>query len=361
MKHIALVIPIVLFFLVADSRITYSENPYEIGVITALSGGMATIGTAVSNGIELARKDRPELFKNIQFSYEDDQFDPKQSITAYRKLKSSGHPFLIFGMGTLLAQAIGPTVERDRIPLINFNFEAAPAIGKQFILRSFNHTDQYMQALARHLQEQGHESFPIVQTEASFLNAMVSSFQRALGPDHKIVEAGRVLPNEMDFRVQILKLKNMNQKIIGVFLWPDQLLAFFKQARELGLSAEYFGTDLCETAATLSRDPSLVEGCVYPDNESTNEFRIRYQEEYGNESQLTFAGSAYDMTILIGELLQNQNELDSSEFVRKLTAVKEQNGVLGSFSYKHDETSGQYFEYPIRIKRIEKGRGVSID
>ena len=63
------------------------DHQVKIGVILPLSGSMATLGGAIRNGIELARSERPELFGRIKFIYEDDQYDIKQSIAAYRKLR----------------------------------------------------------------------------------------------------------------------------------------------------------------------------------------------------------------------------------------------------------------------------------
>ena len=68
-----------------DPPVSEDQNP-RIGVITFLSDPNATIGTAIRNGIELARHQRPELLQMIDFQYEDDQGDPKLDISAYRKL-----------------------------------------------------------------------------------------------------------------------------------------------------------------------------------------------------------------------------------------------------------------------------------
>jgi ABC-type branched-subunit amino acid transport system substrate-binding protein len=76
--------------------------PLRIGVITPLTGQLATIGTAVRNGIELARREQPELVNGVGFAYEDDQADPKQSIDAYLKHLSSRKGEVIFGFGTTL-------------------------------------------------------------------------------------------------------------------------------------------------------------------------------------------------------------------------------------------------------------------
>ena len=62
----------VLIFAIAvriDPAVSEDQNP-RIGVITFLSGPNATIGTAIKNGIELARHQRPELLQMIDFRYE---------------------------------------------------------------------------------------------------------------------------------------------------------------------------------------------------------------------------------------------------------------------------------------------------
>jgi ABC-type branched-subunit amino acid transport system substrate-binding protein len=216
--------------------------------------------------------------------------------------------------------------------------------------------------LANYLRSksEGAAKFPIVQTEASFFNAMIGSLKKSLGDKVTFQEIAKVNPTETDFRTIIAKLKREGSTQIGIFLWPEQLLSFLKQAREFRFSAEYFGTDLCESEAKLTSDEKLVEGCVYPDNDASEDFRARYFKEYGNESQLTFAASAYDMTVLIGELVANGNNLDAKLLLNKMQFVKDREGVLGKFSFEDSALYGQFFEYPVVVKRIYKGRGVAV-
>lgn len=337
------------------------EQVKTVGVITTLSGGMATIGTAIKNGVELARFEHPKLLRNLTFIYEDDQFDAKQGISAYRKLIASNHASIIFGFGGYLAHAIGSSVERDKVPFINFNFEAAPAVGKEFIVRSTNHTDQYMLLLAQHLRKLSTSEFPIIQTDSTFLGSMIKSLEKALGDEVQLRSVTTVAPNETDFRTIIAKLRKLSAKQVGLFLLPEQLITFVRQAREVGFSAEYFGTDLCETAAVLPSGASLMEGCVYPDNEVSISFRESYKRRFGNEAQLSFAGSAYDMAVLIGTIQSEGQLLEPLSIMKSLRSVKDNPGVLGKYSFRDEPAVGQFFEYAVRIKRITKGLGVPIE
>jgi len=246
-----------------------NQNP-RIGIITFLSGPNATIGTAIRNGIELARHQRPELLANIDFQYEDDQCDPKLDISAYRKLTNGRRLDVLFGIGPAMVNVLWPYVERDKIPFINFNFEAASVVGKPLVVRAMNHTGQYQQALASYLTNHDKSGdYPVIVGEHPFLQAMSRSLSEAVGRQHAVREVATVLPTETDFRALILKIRAYKDRPVGLFLFPESLIAFLKQARGLGFSASYFGTDLCESAAKLAGDTSLLEGCVYADNEAS--------------------------------------------------------------------------------------------
>lgn len=338
------------------------DRTARIGVITFLSGPNATIGTAIRNGIELARHQRPELLQMIDFQYEDDQGDAKLDISAYRKLTNGKAIDILFGIGPAMVNMLWPYVERDKVPFINFNFEASSVVGKPLVVRAMNHTGQYQQALASYLiNRERSGDYPVVVGEHPFLQAMSRSLNDALGRQYPVREVATVLPTETDFRALILKIRNYRDKPVGLFLFPDSLIAFLKQARGLGFSASYFGTDLCESAAKLAGDTSLLEGCVYPDNEASEAFRSDYRRKYGNEAQLAFAGSAYDMAVLMGEVLQQGPGIKGPGVIDALRKVSRRKGVLGDFSFTSTESTGSFFEYPIHVKRIENGRGVVVD
>ena len=96
---------------------------------------------------------------------------------------------------------------------------------------------------------------------------------------------------------------------------------------------------------------------MYPDNEVSPEFRKKYIDRFGNESQIAFAGNAHDITVLFAQLLEKQNKYNTSSFIESLNSVKKQNGVLGEFSFKKDDTTGMYFDFPIFVKEISESHG----
>ena len=264
------------------------------------------------------------------------------------------------GFGSILANTVGPLIEKDKMPLINFNFESSSAVDKLYMLRSMNHTLQYMTALAVYLKKYGQAEIPIVGSESLFLNAMIDSLKVALGKSVSLASMGSYNPTDLDFRSTITKLKSRNHKYVGLFLLPEQLIAFMKQAKELGFKSRCFGTDLFETSASIVPDSDLFEGCLYPDNEVISDFRKRYNLKFQNEAQLTFAGNAYDVTLLVGETLQMLNSFDSTKFIEALSNVHERKGVLGQFTYRKEKDFGQFFEFPVYVKSIKDSKGIPV-
>ncbi len=81
---------------------------------------------------------------------------------------------------------------------------------------------------------------------------------------------------------------------------------------------------------------------------------------YGDETQSTFAGAAYDMSLLLGDYFRRHPGSSSTEVLAALEAVQGRSGVLGSFAFRDDPAFGKYYSYPIVTKRISNGVGVGL-
>ena len=334
----------------------------SIGVVAPLSGYLASIGTAIRNGVELASLDHPEILEKVDLIFDDDQHGPKLAPAVYQRLKSGVRPKAIMAFGFFFPTVMGRDIARDQIPVINLSFLAKPAIGNPFITRSMNHTKQYGEALADFLAAEKQLEYPVIRSEYDFfvqLYGDVEARLRLVKPDKKLSILAEVLPTEMDFRSIISKLKALKPERVGVFLLPDQLVTFMRQARASGVTAEIFGSDVCESAADIEGARQLLEGCIYPDNEVSREFRSAYQARYRNQSQLTFAGVAYDMSTLIASYVGSHPKATSADILGALSQVRARQGVLGTFSFRDDPEFGRFFEYPVVVKAIRDGVGAT--
>ena len=55
------------------SAVAQAESTAKVGLVLPLTGAIAEYGIATRNGIELARTERGDLFKSVQFAYEDSE------------------------------------------------------------------------------------------------------------------------------------------------------------------------------------------------------------------------------------------------------------------------------------------------
>lgn len=326
--------------------------PVKIGVITPLTGGMAIIGSALKNGIELAIQERSNDFRAVQFIYQDDQFDPKKSLSAYAYLKNVEKIQALFGFGDSLAFALAPLAERDRLAFLNFNFEAGAAVGRKYLVRTMNHTGQYMSKLRTYLVGKNLRKFVIVKSQSPFFDSMASAFEYAdtSGIVTKKFELSPGFGN--DFRGLILKVKELNPQAVGLLMSPDDLLNFLKQAKELNLQTEYFGTDLFETCSRIIKGVWPYGSACYPDNQVSSDFKQRYLERFVNDSQLTFAAVAYEMANLIADYAKIDDSFDSDRFLKYLGSIQERSGVLGPYSFRKTSKFGRYFEFDVVVKNL---------
>ncbi len=327
-----------------------------VGVIAPLSGYLASIGAAIRNGFELARVENPDTMSAIETRFEDDQHDPKLALTVYRHLKSGAEPSAIMAFGYFFPTVMGKDIAREQLPVINLSFLAKPAIGNPYIVRSMNHTQQYARALAEFIAVDKQLDYPVITTQYDFFLQLIGEagvHLREIKPQAKLSVLAEVLPTEREFRSLISKLKGLGAERIGVFLLPDQLATFMRQARENGITAEIFGSDICETAAEIPGVRQYLQGCAYPDNQVTEQFRAAYRARFNNESQITFAGAAYDMALVLAEHFKAHPESRRGDIITALSAIQGRNGVLGAFSFKDDPAFGRFFEYPVVVKRIE--------
>lgn len=176
----SLLLSFVLIFISAQQA--YAENPptVTVGAIVPLSGRSAEYGVAFKNGIELAKKNRPELFTNLQFRYEDSLYDGKTSVTTFKKLTTIDHVDLTLVWGHGPVQAVAPLAEAARSPTVVVSGQREVADGKKYVVRFCSPHGAYAGALLKELRRKNYRKIAIVKTEIGFLSDTVDALQVGL-------------------------------------------------------------------------------------------------------------------------------------------------------------------------------------
>jgi ABC-type branched-subunit amino acid transport system substrate-binding protein len=356
LTHLLIRIVFIFAFGISTSNESIAQEKFKVGAVLPLTGAAADYGIAIKNCIDLAKKENPDLFTNIDFLYEDAAYDPKTAVSAYRSLTDGKQVKLTVTWGVSFCKALAPIAETKRTPLVGICLDPTVARDRQYVLRFKNTTDEMMRVQAQYLFEHNVKRIGLLLAEHPYLEELKEALQRNLVPGQTMVVIDQIPNNEMDLRTNILKLRKKKDEFdsIGVFLFAGQIASFYKQAREVGFNIPTFGTDFFESISEIKSSNGTMNGVIFSSIAIKGVFLRRYQGIFHNESQLAFGAAAYEFAMTVGKLFNDSHRgLSEDEIVRKFASVPEQDGVAsGPYRYVNDPKAGQYFQFPVVVKKI---------
>ena len=345
-----------LFICLIVSRVDADARPFIVGVSLPLSGAFAEYGEAVRNGITLAHEDDPELFKRINFIYEDNSYDPKKTVISAQKMADYDRVDVLFIWGNEPGLAVAPVAERRQLPAIVVAQYPGVSVGRRFVIRFLNSGEQYSQTLLDYFRTKGITKISVIKSELSFFNMLLEGLQRlAVAEQVEVVET--LLPADMDFRSSILKIKRHPHQILGVYVSPTQAREFFRQAAQLNFKPSVFGATTFESKAALSDVLEHMEGAVFTHNAVTERFEQRYVARYATDVQLAYAANAYDFAMLTGRRLSRIfSPTTPAQIIDAYCQPGQHEGAAGPYHFADSVEQGGRFEFDIVVKRISQGK-----
>ncbi|MEZ4753773.1 MAG: ABC transporter substrate-binding protein [Bdellovibrionota bacterium] len=342
--------------------INAEASKFKVGVISPLSGKAAFIGTAIENGISLAKKDKPDLLSSIDFIFEDSQFENKPAVSAFNKFKSDPKISLIYIFGHGQSHVLAPLAESAKIPLVACSGEAKISHGRNYVIRFFPPHEWLGAKLMDYLRAQGHKNLGMIKSEISNIENIYRGLKSQIKAEESLVVVDEYPIEASDFRTSIVKIKKKNFDALGVFLNQGQIGPFYKQLAELRHSIPTFGTHAMESEEEIKSAGSGIEGAVYPAVTATTDFIARYRNEFANEDYVSFASNAYDFAVFFGELTHDKQTLPKSEqLVESFRLIEDYQGVSGQIKYLKSSEFGDGFIFPVAIKTIKSGKVVTLD
>ena len=174
-------------------------------------------------------------------------------------------------------------------------------------------------------------------------NAIKSEVEKLGG---QIVIEETMLPEATDYRTQLTKIKNKNPEVIYLLTEARSAGIILKQAKELGIDAQWFATRSIQKKEVISVAEEAAEGIIYTysfnpesDNPSIKYFVENYKTKYGEIPDYVGA-EAYEALRLIAKAL-NKCGVDTECMKRDLLETKDYQGVLGNLTF--DEKGDVYF------------------
>ncbi len=332
-----------------------TKNKFTVGLILPLSGIAADYGISIQNSIALAIKDRPEQFSNINFIYDDVQYDTKQTVVSLNNLIDLRNIDLAITWGVPFCKALAPVAERRKIPLIGLCIDPETSKDRKYVIRFLNVTHEFMETQIAYLQNKNYKKLALLVADHSYASEMNKAFNASTPQDFTVTTIDGIPSTETDFRTHIIKLKQGHYDAVGVFLSVGQAPAFYKQASQLKFTYPTFGTNIMESYSEIKSARGSMSGTVFTNTKINSEYRNRYKKEFGNETQLAFGAPAYELAITIGELFNSLNEKMSAEQIMEtLRSMPEKQGTAsGPYRMLTSDDYGTYVQFPIVVKEIQ--------
>ncbi|MEI7890939.1 MAG: ABC transporter substrate-binding protein [bacterium] len=323
----------------------------KVGVIAPLTGGLAEYGLAFKNGITLATEKSGN--KNVEYVFEDSQYDSGKAVAAYYKLKNIDKIDVLVNWGGVPTDAIAPLLKDQKMPFLAGSTLGRVTQSSPYTVRIMDTPDDFAISMWTYLRAHNQKNIAIVKTEMLYFKSVLDALDKNKNADESITVIDNYkTADETDFRTSILKIKNVSKQYdaVGVLLATGQIGQFYKQAGELGLTVPTFGTDFFENQSDIDTAGKNINGAVFANYNTTDSFSAEYKARFGNLSQLGYAGNGFD----VANMLNGADLTNSDTIINSIKATKNYNGVLGSYNYV-ETSDDRYLRSPVKVKIIQDG------
>ncbi|EKD24458.1 MAG: hypothetical protein ACD_81C00011G0003 [uncultured bacterium] len=365
-KNIKIVLAAIIVIIVVAGGYTMSKKDasveqggavLKIGVVLPLSGPFAEYGDAVKNGIVLAQKEATKN-NNVEFIFEDGQYDSKISLSAYTKLATIDKVQAVYVFGDGPNQAVAPIVKdfKDTVLLAESSLGSLTAQDSN-ILRTSERPEELAKKAWEQLRKLKLKKIAIVKTQNQYLNMLFDSMKSQAQDGESVVLVGDIqMWNETNFRTTLTKIKGSREgyDAIGVYLFGGQIGQFYKQMGELKMTQQTFGTDFFESQSDIEVAGKLMDGAFYAHFDVSPEFKTRVAAQFGTINQVAYTGNGYDVARMIIEGKGLSNGQSILDYFKTIDGYE---GVLGAYTYATSAVDGdRYFKIPVHIKEIRNGK-----
>lgn len=322
-------------------------STFKVGLILPLTGDVASLGENAKSGTNLAYNDLPESIKQkMQLIFEDDGFQPKNTVSAFNKLVETDRVNVIICFTSGPCGAVAPLADQKQVPLIAV--ASAPVQkDRKFVVRLEISTTEEAKKLLQFIKEKGYARVASIVAIQDGIQAGYKVL--ASDPDFsaKEVASESVKPDEKDFRTLISKLVSKKPDLIFVGLLPGMAGEFGKQARVLGYKGDFIGFNFVEGEETLEAAQGSLDGIVFTQAaDSESWFAEKYKSAY-NKSIGPGSAHMYDaMNILADAIVKDS--VSNAELNYYLNHIQNFRGALGEYG----STDSHEFTLPLVLRTI---------
>ena len=327
---------------------------FTIGGIGPLTGGAATYGQSVKEGVELYVKEINAKGgidgKTVKVIFEDDQADGTNASNAFNKLVENDKVVGIVGAVTSgAALATGPKGTQSKIPMVSPSATepTVTKVGGEYMFRVCFIDSYQGVALANYSID------TLKSTKAAVLYNVGSDYSKGIADAFKTnyeSKGGKVAEfltyndGDKDFSAQLTKIAAAG---VDVLVLPDYYTTvglIAKQARNSGIDAQLLGGDGWESAELFTIGGDAVEGARFVTHYFSGDeaavvanFVKQFEAEY-KKAPDTFSALGYDAAKVLLSAIDAADSLDGAAIQAALLKSKVE-AVTGTLSFDADRTA----------------------
>lgn len=343
------IVVIILIVAVAMFPAPKGEETIKIGISLPLTGGYAIIGEPMKAAIDLAIEDVNSNSDRYKYEaiYEDDQFNPTNSLSAVQKLVSIDNVDFLITAGSPVGMAIGPIAEEKKIVHFGIASSNIAGIGSY----NFNHwTPPKKQAekMAQEIKDLNINNIGLITFNQEGGMAIRNELVKSLDENNlniKIEE--KFAAGEKDFKTIWQKVENTNPEIIILIAMSPELEVVLKQRIELGYDTPLTAIE----SPKYSESPELFNGNWFIDAADVDvDFAKEFKQRTGKDI-FAFSGNAYDIVKILDREMQKFDEKPNSEKIKEaLLNMDAYTGVMGPMTI---DVEGNLLTEAIKLKMVD--------
>ncbi|WP_057911605.1 ABC transporter substrate-binding protein [Peribacillus muralis] len=324
----------------------------KIGVNLELSGGVASYGQSIAEGLELATEEINKEGidgKKIKLIKVDNKSEASEATSGAIKLTSQDQVAAIVGAATSTNSIAQVQIAQDnKIPVISPS-GTSPEITfskdklNDYIFRT-SFIDPFQGTVAANFatnEIKAKSAAIYIDSASDYSKGLADAFKEQFEKNGgKIVAEEAYIAKDTDFRSTLTRLKSDKPDFIFLPGYYEEAGLIVKQARETGLDVPFMGGDgwdspkLVEIAGAKALNDTYITNHYSsgdPDKKIQN-FVSAFKAKYKDKSPDAFNALGYDTGYFLADAIKRAGSADSTKIKEALEKTKNLQLVTGTFT-----------------------------
>ncbi|GBG56764.1 ethanolamine utilization protein EutJ [Sporomusaceae bacterium FL31] len=321
---------------------TTNSKEIKIGANFEMTGGIANFGNQTVNGIKLAIKEANAnggvLGKQLTLVVADNKSEPSEAANAITKLITQDKVKVVLGpVASSNVMATTQIAQDNKIPVITAtatnpkvtvdNGQVKSQVFRACFIDPFQGT---VMANFASKSMKAKTAAIYIDNSSDYSKGLAQFFEEGFVKNGgTIVAKEAFLQKDQDFKATLTKIKASNPDVIFIPAYYEEVGKISKQARELGLTQPFLGTDgwddpkLVEIAGAAALNNGYFSNHYSPQDTDPNvvKFVEAYKKEYGQEPS-ALAALGYDSALMLIDAIKRAGSDEPAKIREALEQTK---------------------------------------